>query len=282
MHASKRKGSKSWTLLLVGELGKTSSFRLSRSTVATLMLGVATAFALMVFLTVSHFVVRSENRALKTDLGKMRADLLSANEAKEKALVRSMLEEEPVGPDEKNDDSSHKEPSKKASEGLTPSGPPGEETRVVASQETKPVSEPSSAKPKTSEGLGPILGGSVAVEKLRIRPVVEGHFLEYEFVVKNTDPQGRTIKGYAFVVLRPEEGSGEWPAVSPSTPLKDGRPVIFKKGQYFSISRFKPLRGTFPGAATVEPFKTATVYVYSQTGSVLVEQVHQVDKISGS
>jgi len=57
---------------------------------------------------------------------------------------------------------------------------------------------------------------------------------------------------------------------------------VFKKGKYFSIIRFKPVSGSFPDRETMESYDSATVYVYSEDGNLLVEEGFQVDKILGS
>ncbi|MDY6988750.1 MAG: LapA family protein [Thermodesulfobacteriota bacterium] len=279
-----RKRAKSWTLLVIGDLGDTTSFCLSKPLLVTLTVCAAAAFILIVFSTVSFFGVRRENRRLKSDLGQTRAQLAVAQEDKDKALVRLMLKEGPVKSDEKDGESSHKpKVSKEVSQAPVSPVPSAKETPVDVSEEIKEVAEASSAKPaETSEATLPVSAGGVSVDRLEIKPVAEGHLLEYRFIVKNVDSQGGRMKGYTFVVLKPRDGSEARPAVAPSTPLDAGRPAIFEKGQYFSITRFKPVQGTFPHTAAIEPFKTATVYVYSETGSLLTEQVYQVDQLSGS
>jgi hypothetical protein len=120
---------------------------------------------------------------------------------------------------------------------------------------------------------------SILVENLQVWPKAEDYSVRFQFDLKNMDPEGRKINGYAFVVFEPEEGSQEPLRASPWTPLKEGRPTIYKRGQYFSIARFKLVRGRVPQIQDVGRFKTATVYVYSETGSLLLEKVYEVDDI---
>ena len=61
--------------------------------------------------------------------------------------------------------------------------------------------------------------------------------------------------------------------------MQDGQPTIYKRGQYFSIARFKYVRGTVPQIQDVERFKTATVYVYAESGDLLAEKVFDIDEI---
>jgi hypothetical protein len=238
----------------------------------------------MVFLIVSYYGVRTENKGLKKDLDRIRADLVEANKGKERALVRLMVLEGPVEPDdEKEEPSSSQKPPEKAPEGPSSPGPVREETKEVLPQEAKPVEVPSPAESmEAAEAPEPMTPERVSVEKLEISQEAGGHLLEYRFVLTNIDPQGNRVKGYTFVVLEPEEGSEQPPVVSPSVPLEHGRPAVFKKGKYFSIIRFKPVSGSFPDGEAMESYESATVYVYSEDGNLLVEEGFQVDKILGS
>jgi len=269
---------------VIGDLGNTVSFHLTKPLLVTLTVCAAAAFILIVFSAVSSLGVRRENRRLERDLGQARAQLATAKEDKDKALVRLMLKEGPVKSNEEDDESSDKpKVSEVVSEGPVSPVPSGKKTPVGISEEIKPVSEAVSVKPvETSEATRLVSARGVSVDGLEIRPAAEGHYLEYKFIVKNVDPQGGRMKGYTFIVLKPHDGSEAGPAVAPSTPLDAGRPAIFDKGQYFSITRFKPVQGTFADTAAIEPFKTATVYVYSETGRLLAEPVYQVDQLPGS
>ena len=283
--ARKPNGSNSWTLLLIGELGNTMSFRLSKSLIATLMACAVASLALMVFLIVSYYGVRTENKGLKRDLESIRADLVEANKGKERALVRLMVLEGPVKPDdEKEEPSSSQKPPEKAPEGPSSPGPVREETKDVVPEPVKPVEVPSSAESieAAAEAPGPMTPERVSVEKLEINQGAGGHLLAYRFVLTNIDPQGNRVKGYTFVVLNPEKGSEQPSVVSPSVPLEDGKPAVFKKGKYFSITRFKPVSGSFPDGEAMESYESATVYVYSEDGNRLVVEGFQIDKMLGS
>jgi hypothetical protein len=279
-HFPKLKGSKSWTLLVIGELGNVLSLHLTKPLIAILAAFTVAILAFVVFFTVSYYEVRTENKSLKEDLDKAREDLVAADKAKEMALVRLMVLEGEVTPDEKDKKPLPEEkPRKEIAKVTIPPVSLGEETKDVVSDSVKPVAEAPTAQPEAGDEKGAVASGGVLVDKLEVWQAVESHLLEFQFIVKNIDPKGGKIKGYTFVVLEPKEGSEEPLAVFPLTPLKDGKPAVAKKGQYFSISRFKPVSGTFPDRKTIEPFETATIYVYSEAGSLLVEQVYEIDKV---
>jgi hypothetical protein len=328
----------SWTILLVGELGHIISFRVTLPLVAALAAGMAMVVALIVFAAVSYYAMRTENKALKKGLGEVRADLMAADAAKEKALVRLMVLEgkgrphKGEKPGQKRDHKQEKpvsreKPSLLVSEARKAPAPPRRDTgkaRAKAaptkkkenkpSGDEKPTSEqsqvveppqaPASARGDTQGGAGEetktvakalpvrsgdgheaaeaVPSGSLVVDNLQIRSKRQDYSVRFQFDLKNIDPQGTTINGYAFLVFKPEQGSQDPLRASPWTPLEDGRPAIYKRGQYFSIARCKLIRGRMPQIQDVGRFETATVYVYSETGSLLLEKIYEVKDIVGS
>lgn len=308
LRKTKRSG---WTLLLVGELGNIVSLRLPKALVVTLAAALGTMFAFAVFAMVTYYGTRSENITLKNGLDDVKADLVAANKAKDGALVRLMLLEAKVKPDKKSEQhkekaklapvvthtkdassnarpdskkdesASHNKPQPVISEAITPSAPPPTAgTKHAAAKEAKPEEDPL-VDEETDSG-GPAETGSfegITVEAAEIWPTPDGTSVKFQFSLRNIDPENRKIRGHTFVVLEAEEGSDEPARVSPWTPLKDGRPSMFKRGQYFGIARFKYVKGRFPDMRDVQRFKTATIYVYSESGKLLVEEVYELDKI---
>jgi len=112
------------------------------------------------------------------------------------------------------------------------------------------------------------------VEKFEIWRKPKKDSIAFKLKLRNLD--GRRIEGYTFVVLKPDKKSQESFRVYPETSLKDGRPISFKKGEFFSIIRFKFIYSAFSAIKTIEDFKTATVYVYSKTGRLLFEKAYEV------
>lgn len=300
-----------WTLLLVGELGKIVSFPLSKALVVTLAAVLSTTFAFVVFAMISYYRIRSENITLRNDLDDVKADLVVANKAKEGALVRLMLLEPKIEPDKKLKQHSKKDklasvsadikdtprkakPDKKRdasvsdkkpqlaiSEAAKPPAAASEGTQDAVPKAVKPEKETSidEATDTTDEPVEAASFEGIAVEGPEIWPTAEGTAVKFKFSLRNIDPEGKKIRGHTFVVLEPEEGSNEPARVSPWSPLQDGKPTMFKRGQYFGIARFKYVGGTFPDMQDVQRFKTATIYVYSESGELLVQEVYEVDKI---
>ncbi|MBW2019550.1 MAG: hypothetical protein JRI58_07070 [Deltaproteobacteria bacterium] len=261
------KAPRHWTVLLIGDLGKIVSFRLSKPLVLALTVCVTASLSIVIYWVVSYNSVCMENTQLKKELDTLTAGLKAAEREREKALVRLMVLE---GKAEQTDEA----PAATVQE-PTADKPEGEE----GAKSVGPVS-PAPA-PETRETVQKVSPGParMSVENFKIRQDPEDNALKCEFLLRNIDPQGMKISGHTFVVLNPKEGSGESPKAFPWTPLKDGRPTLFQRGQRFSIARFMVVHGTLTGVSAIDRFTTATVYVYANTGDLLVEKVFEVDKV---
>jgi hypothetical protein len=219
----------------------------------------------MTYSVVSYNSVSSENTQLRKDLNTLRAELETAEKAKEKALVGLMVLEDSV-----------KQTARKAH-------PASDlKTKHMASKVTKPrpAATPSPPTRAEKDKIGPPVSPSrILVKDLEIWQEPDGNAFKFQFALKNIDRESGRVAGHTFVVLNPDEGSREPVRAFPWSPMKDGKPAIFKRGQFFSIARFKLVRGTLTDVSTINRFKTATVYVYSDTGDLLVEKVFEVAKI---
>jgi hypothetical protein len=221
---------------------------------------------LIAFSLFSYWGLRAEKRGLEEELGRVQQELVEARKAREEALVRLMVLEGPSEPEEKP--ATDERPPEEASE-----GPPSAD---AAAQETEAKGSAAAEVGGTEEETRVMTSAPVSVEKLEIERKGEKALFDYRFIVKKVGQDAR-VKGYTFLVLQPEEGSEEPPLVRPLVPLENGRPASFEKGQFFSITRYKPVSGSFTHEA-VEWFTRATVYVFSEDGEVMVEKVFELNK----
>lgn len=287
--------SKSWTLLLIGDLGKVASFKVSRF----LLLGfLGTVVFLLVYAgvtTLGYYRMHSLKTDLECRLAETEATLLAAKEDRDAAQVRLML----LG---KGDPEAAKEAGEVTKK---ESATAGKKRQTVASKASQPrkekdVSEEKSAvtENKTVEAPEPAsateapeaeadreaavvsedtASSGVRVTDFRLWSTNDNALVRYKFKLENISPKDITISGYTFVALVPGTGSDEPIRIAPWSPMEDGEPSLIKRGQYFGISRFKYVRGSLPDIRDATRFENVTVYVYSDTGKLLHKQVHPVD-----
>ena len=268
------------TILMVGAVGDVLSFSMTKLLVVAVIACLAT-IAFVAFFLFSYHAILKENKGLKDEFNQVRVKLAAAEEAKEKALLRLMILEAEAKPDEKKNGSASIQKSPvRISQVAKPPAPRSEDTKDALTETLKPVAEDSAAQTsEVSDQAKSVPAQRLVVEEFEIWQEEYGDSLKFQFTLKNTDPQHRKVKGYIFVVLKPEKGSQEPVIAYPQTLLEDGKPAVFKKGEYFSIAQFKRVFGSFPAIKAIGHFKTATVYAYSGKGSILVEKVYEVEKI---
>ena len=243
-----RKASKCWTLLLIGERGNMVSFRVTKSLLVALITGVAAILVFVVFAGVSYNAFRVENAGLKKTLEAARAELEADNS------------------------------SKQAEKKTEPAS--GEEAIAEKSESAKPIAAASSAPPLRPKKTTQLISqGRMSVEQFKMKRDDDSNTLEFQFYLKNVDPEGRRLSGYTFAVLEPVKDLWEHFRACPQVALADGRPSLFRKGEHFFVARFKVVRGTFSDVGAMDRYGTVTVYVYSMTGDLFVEDVFEVSKV---
>lgn len=312
----KPESSKSWTLLLVGELGNIISLRLSKISLVCVLFLFSLVCTFAIISSFTYFRLQMENKGLRDNLNDATAELLAANKAAEAYQVRLMLLE---GKGKPGNNTASEKPLLAAQKNLASGNKndaPATEKKPRSAFVTAEAAKPKAAVPEQTErspsrqdstkdipdtgsdretlpdkdgddedrndedaAVAPVPAEDLLVDNLEIWKQEEGLAVKFQFILKNAGASESKIQGYTFLVLKPEEGSSEVPRGSPWTPLKDGQPTIYKKGQYFSIARFKYVRGTVPQIQDVERFQTATIYVYTESGDLLVEKVFDIDDV---
>ena len=296
-HGSTHKAPRRWTVLLIGDLGKIASFRLSKSLLLALSAFLAAILAVVTYSVVSYNSVHSENTQLRKDLDTLRAELETAEKTREKALVRLMMLGDSVKQAARKGGPGSARETKDVASKVTKPGPAATVNAKAKPPETPKTAATENAKVKPSETpktvavalpptqaekdkiAPPVSPAGILVKNLKIWREPGSNAFKFQFALNNIDRESGRIAGYTFIVFEPEEGSEEPIRAFPWSPLKDGKPAIFKRGQYFSIARFKFVSGTLTGVNTISRFKTATIYVHSDTGDLLVEKVFEMEKV---
>jgi hypothetical protein len=286
-----------WRVLLIGDLGKIVSFHISKPFLLALTACLCAVLAVVTYSVVSYNSVRLENKQLRKDLDTLRVKLETSEKAKEKALVGLMALEDSVKQTARKAGPASDRETKDVAPKVTTPSPAATKTAKAKVRETPSptatktgkTSAPETPSPATTalqltraeedKVTAPGSPANILVKNLEIWRQADSHAFKFQFTLKNVDRERRKIAGHAFVVLRPEEGSRELIRAFPWSPLKDGKPAIFKRGRYFSIISFKFIRGALTDVNSIGRFKTATVYVYSETGDLLVEEVFEVGNI---
>jgi hypothetical protein len=254
------------------------SLYLSKPLLFAVTASLAAVLTIFIYSAVSHYSLREENRQLKKGMDKLTAQLESAENVKEEALVRLMLLEDSVKQTAKKAKTRPAQKAKDVASKVTELNPGSRESEKPEASETPklPATAPQPKQLDRGTTTPPAAVARVSVEDLQIWYEPEGNAFKFQFKVKNIDQEGGKVAGYTFLVLKPKEDSGEPPRAFPPSPLTDGKPSDFKNGHHFSIARYTVIRGTLTDVSAIKRFNTAIVYAYSDTGNLLIEKVFEV------
>lgn len=100
--------------------------------------------------------------------------------------------------------------------------------------------------------------------------------LHVDFKIVNAHPQEDPVGGYIFVLasLKDSEKSEAW--VYPSVPLKNGKPVEYRRGHRFFIQRFKKVTGNYTLNRAIEDPLILEILVYDRDGGLILKRVVEV------
>ncbi len=112
----------------------------------------------------------------------------------------------------------------------------------------------------------------VTIEKFIVNRERNGH-LKIGFDIRNLSEKPGNVSGRVFAVLKPDNQSREKWLVLPSSPLEQGVPSLYKKGQYFSIAHFKPITFRIENQAETDLFKKAAIYIFNEEGNLMFEDL---------
>ena len=113
----------------------------------------------------------------------------------------------------------------------------------------------------------------VAIEKFSVtREGVDGDLL-VRFDIRNMSEKPGGISGRIFTILKPDnKPQAKW-LVVPKARLKNGIPSQYKKGQYFSIAHFKPVKFRIENQEGPEFYKKAAIYIFNEKGELMFENL---------
>ncbi|MCF8051948.1 MAG: hypothetical protein K9L59_11975 [Desulfobacterales bacterium] len=279
-----------WTLLFVGDHGQTVSVRRFKSLfyllMGLLLLAVGAAAGLYLY----NRQTFDENQWLRAETHRLRETVEALRYEKDVLTARLVLTEAgfqkespeakppPAQEAEGPSDASGKE--KGSPEKASAHGP---EAAPEAQPEPVPVQElPAEQAPAPGEqtetgqehaGAVESTPVSVAVENMSVVHEQDRPLLRVTFVIRKGDPGPESVSGHAFVVLKQKnDSSGDSWVLIPWAKVEEGRPSPASRGQFFSISRFKPMKFETTGVSDTGRFDLLTVYIFNTGGELILEK----------
>jgi hypothetical protein len=122
-----------------------------------------------------------------------------------------------------------------------------------------------------TESSSPVL---VGIEELKVKR--DRSTIDVTYKVVNRQLNEEPIGGYIFILasIRDSDRSEVW--VYPSSPLKDGLPINYRRGQRFFIQRFKSMSSKYTLSRSTDKPLILEVLVYDRDGELILKKVVEV------
>jgi len=266
--AKRSKPDKRWTVLFIGNHGKTITLKRFKGMVLLTCLVLCISIAITAGLLYISLNIRQEKNQLELDLQDLKAQVKVIRYEKDVLMTKLVLAESrtKAGP--------AKIPPKQI-EPATPQqntneyGEAKQANQPAKMREETPLEKKD--EPPATENLSEA-GLSVALEDLKIFPRADENLLRVQFKIKNTSPNSQHVAGHAIVVLKGEQlQQKKWLSI-PSVALSDGKPTGRQPGYTFGINNFKTMRFKANLPKEFEIYQFASVFIFTRKGDLLLEQ----------
>ena len=268
--AGKRsKQDRRWTLLFIGNHGRTITIKRFKDIVIISVIVLAVSIAVSAGLFVWNQKIIMDNHDLKDDLKNLNERIDALRHENDILMTRLVLAESRV--QESLGAQTEKPAADQTSDSEQPASNSDDTANPVVVKKSEPPApkqaEPQQSSTPTDAEL------SVAIESFNVLNHTDDQRLKVIFKIKNTSPNSQKVSGHTFVVLKGEQTS--WLPI-PWTSLVDGRPTGKQRGHSFGINYFKTMRLSTRSPNFPEKFETASLYVFTRKGKLLLEKAYPV------
>jgi len=257
-----------WTLLFIGNRGKPITLKRFKGMVLFTLLVLGGIIVLAAGLFFWNRNILNEKNQLESHLKKLEEQNQELRHERDILLTRMVLAEAMTP--EKQGSATENQTTEKSSEQAAQETADAEQSVPPAVTTTKAEDQNQVKLQPDSDPPGS--GLSVAIEEFKLSVKSGNNSLRVQFKLKNTSPYSQHVSGHAIVVLKGEEIQPNLWVALPGISLIEGKPTGRQQGNAFGISNFKIMRFTASKPQSPEKFQTASVYVFAQTGELLLEQ----------
>jgi hypothetical protein len=114
----------------------------------------------------------------------------------------------------------------------------------------------------------------VDIDEIKVKRDIS--MINVTFRIVNRQSNEEPIGGYIFVLASPKDSDQSEVWVYPSSPLKDGLPVNYRKGLRFLIQRFKTIRSQYTLSRSINEPIVLRILVYNRDGLLILKKVVEV------
>lgn len=275
---------KRWTLLFVGDHGKTIAINRFKGLLFVWLFLVVSALSASAVLYALYRQSERENVVMNGTVGDLQRQIKEIRNEKDILMARLVVTEAELG--------RHRAKDSRVADKATVAAEPkrlapakAEAAAVSAGSDTAAAADNAGSEKDDAEQAAPAetensataprsneTAGSVAVEDLKVTYESNGNAFKARFTLRSTRPATDPIAGYTAVVLKSDGMKPQEWITLPTVTLEAGRPVGLKRGQYFSIARFKTVRFRTVSPADPSRYDTAEVFVFDAQNELIFEK----------
>ena len=258
---SKRAGS--WSVLLLEDHGQMVLLGKLKRLVIPLALVLIIATVSFAWLLIVFKSTREDNRNLSNALDISRQKIISLRDEKDLLMVRLVVAESKI---------------KNSAADILTDKSPSVEAGANSGDVDKRGSLPHENKVEEKTAfIQPEKLQKTAIKDFIVLFEPDTSALKVQFKIIKTSQSSQPHSGYVFAILKQNKANQNSCLIFPSVPLVSGKPAMFKKGQYFSIVRFKTVKFKARNETNPKRFKNATVFVFAKTGKLLLEKSFPIE-----
>ena len=258
-----------WTILFIGNHGKTITLKRFKGMVLAAFLVLCVSIAITVGLLLINLKMHREKNQLESNLKNLEQQIEDLRYEKDVIMTRLVVAESRSKKDPPATPPKRKVPvntnkNKRAADEVDKLPAPPAKTQGTLT--VKKLAEPTAAITPSEPAL------SVAIANFSVSPKVDLNLLKVQFKIKNTSSHSQRVSGHAIVVLKGDQlQQNKWLTI-PTIALFNGKPTGSQRGYAFGIKNYKTMSFKAPFPQTPEAYQTATVYVFTQKGELLLER----------
>ncbi len=238
-----------WTLLFIGDRGKTINFSSFKGVVLTAISVLLISAAVAGGFYYLYQIEKKNNTRLQNDMDNLRQVVTSLRNEKDILMARLVVAESRV--------------KQKISKKTEPQPQPQQKPVKFASMDRRAAKNPSGGETDTQF--------KVSVEDFIVFHEPDINTLRVQYKVINIGSKEQPVSGKTIVVLKNTDAEQNKWLPLPSVPLVAGRPSG-QFGRSFSIFNFRTMRFKVNDQPGPDQFNTATIFVFSLTGDLLLEK----------
>lgn len=261
---SKRAGS--WILLAIEERGKIISIGRLKGLIIALVLTLVIVVVSVSSLLIIAKSASKENEGLRNALDVSKKQVAALRDEKDLLMVRLVLAES--GVEARIEARIEAKIEDKLADKTRPD-PANVDKTVLLTGEKQPEEETASAIPAKLP--------SASIKDFVVLFEPGSNILKVQFKIIKISSNSQPVSGHAFVILKDDEVDEDRWLIFPQVTLSSGKPSLYKRGQYFSIYRFKTINFKAQNEADPKRFNNATVFVFAKTGELLLEKSFPIE-----